>query len=98
MHPDTKNQKPSNHKKRRDRRAAYYDMIDRELPLERSFSGRIIDTVNHDGMDIAHDGRPIKCFWRHYLKTRDFGRNANARACLYLLDRTFRSVRPKVHL
>ena len=88
----------SKHKRRKDRRELYYTMIDDALPRERSFAGRIVDTVNRDGLDIAHDGRPIKSFWRHYLKTRDFGRNTNARACLYLLDKTFRSVRPKIYL
>jgi hypothetical protein len=90
--------KPSKHKRRRERRELYYQMIDRSLPEERHFAGRIIDTVNRGGLDIAHDGRPIKSFWRHYLKTRDLGRNANARACLYLLEKTYRAVRPKVYI
>ena len=88
----------SKHKKRRDRRELYYDMIDASLPEERHFAGRIIDTVNRGGLDIAHDGRPIKSFWRHYLKTRDLGRNTNARACLYLLENTYRSIRPVTYL
>jgi len=97
-HPKETHHPPSKHKRRRDRRKKYYQMLDGSLPLERAFAGRIIDTLNRGGMDIAHDGRPIKSFWRHYMKERDHGRSANAKACLYLLEKTYRAVRPKVFL
>jgi hypothetical protein len=86
----------SKHARRRERRELYYEMIDSELPLERAFSGRVIDTINHSGLDIAPDGRPIKSNWWHYMQTRDGRRSANAHACLYLLEKTYRSTRPKI--
>lgn len=73
-------------------------MIDRELPNERHFSGRIIDTVNHNGMDIGPDGKPIKCFWQHYIKSRRSRQRINSLACIYLLEKTFGALRPNIKL
>jgi hypothetical protein len=94
----TQDKRPSKHKRRKDRREKYYEMIDRSLPEERHFAGRIIDTVNRDGMDIALDGRPIKSYWRHYMKTRRKYQKVNTLACLYLLDKTYRAIRPTTYL
>ena len=87
--------KVSKHKKRRDRRFKYYEMLDRELSSERYFQGRVVETINRKGLDIAPDGRPIKADWWDYMKSRDRSRINNAYACLYLMELVIRSLRPE---
>ena len=87
----------SKHAKRRLRREQYYCMLDGQLIHERHFMGRVVDVLNHKGIDCAHDGHLIKANWWNYMATRESGRRVNAFACLYLLDRTFRNIRPAIH-
>ena len=57
----------SKNARRKARRAAYYEMLDKELDVnDRSFRVRVIRTMDHGGMDVAPDGRPIPAdFWRY---------------------------------
>lgn len=88
----------SKHAKRRLRREKYYAMLDGELTHERHFMGRVIDVLNHKGIDYAHDGHFIKVNWWDYMATRESSRRVNAFACLYLLNRTFQTIRPEIHI
>ena len=88
-------EKESKHKRRRQRREQYYEMLDDELSVERHFKGRVIDALNHEGLDIGPDGKPIRSDWWGYMKSRDRRRINNSRACLYLLQQSFRGIRPE---
>lgn len=84
----------SKHKRRRARREAYFQMIDAETAHERHFMGRVVHTLNTDGIDTAPDGRPIKANWWAYIDSRDKRDRNAALACHYLVDRAITSIRP----
>ena len=83
----------SKHKRRRARREEYYQMLDQEVILEKGFINRVIGTLNHKGLDIAHDGNPIKAdFWR-FIRSRKKAAINTARAGENLVERAIGAVR-----
>ncbi len=54
----------SKNKRRRLRREAYYKCLEGSLDEEDRFVSRVIAAMDHRGLDIAPDGRPIRAgFW-----------------------------------
>jgi hypothetical protein len=85
----------SKHKQRRERRDQYLVRLQSELNDERKIIRRVIRTLNHNGLDIAADGRPIKADFfgviRHWEKTD----KQASRACLYLVERAIHQIQIK---
>ena len=81
----------SKHKDRRQRRERYHQMLDAELGsdgAERQFVNRVLSTMDHDGVDFAPDGRPIKAdFWR-YVASREGFNVHTALAGEHLIERS----------
>lgn len=100
----------SKNKRRHLRREQYYRCLEASLDQERHFVRRVIDTIDHRGLDIAPDGRPIKAgFWgfiqRHQAKAERSGDELkrrrfmnSSRACLDLVERAVRAVAVKGRL
>lgn len=83
----------SKHSERRARREAYHSMLDAEIDQERPFVDRVVGTLNNDGLDVAHDGNPIRAdFWR-YIESRRKMEINTARAGLSLVEKAINSVR-----
>lgn len=89
----------SKHKRRRERRERYYRMLDGALasdgPAERRFVGRVHGTLNREGLDIAHDGRPIKADLRRYVRSRRRSDVHAADACERLMERAVDEIHPR---
>jgi len=82
------------HRTRKNRRKDYERMLDLELPDETAFRRRIRRSIDRDGMDIAHDGRPIRArLWR-YMQERERTDELSARACLHHVEKVIRSMQP----
>ncbi len=89
----------SKNKRRRLRRENYYCSLDASLEDEGRFVRRVIATLDHQGLDIAPDGRPIKAnFWgfiRQRMEASERSRNEQTQrdlansslACLDLVER-----------
>jgi hypothetical protein len=82
----------SKHAQRRERRERYYSMLDQQLAEERAFVNRVVSTFDHDGLDRAHDGRPIKAHLFRYLKDRQTKDLPSSLACLALIERAVKQV------
>lgn len=80
------------HQKRRVRREQYYRMLDQQLAEERAFVKRVVYTMDHNGYDRAHDGRPIKANFFRYLQDRQRKDRPASLACLDLLERAVKQV------
>lgn len=81
------------HKQRRSRRAKYNRMLDGELEQEKAFQDRVVRSIDNNGMDVAHDGRPIKANFWGYMESRRTRKHA-ARACLHHVEQAIRSIQP----
>jgi hypothetical protein len=77
----------SKHKQRRERRAKYREMLRAELDEERGFSRRVIRTLNHGGLDVGADGRPIKADFFGAIQEWEKTDPQSARACLNLIEK-----------
>jgi hypothetical protein len=93
------NQHMSKHEKRRERRAKYRDMLRAELDEERGFSRRVIRTLNHGGLDVGPDGRPIKADFFGAIQEWEKTDQQSSRACLSLVEKVVRQiqVRPVIN-
>jgi hypothetical protein len=99
--PMTKN------KRRRLRREEYYGLLEGSLADERGFVRRVIAALDHHGLDIAPDGRPIKAGFWGFIKQRQQEAERNrseeerrrvvgsSLACLDLMERALQAVAVK---
>jgi hypothetical protein len=86
------------HKDRRERRAQYHRTLDAAVEDEQHFRSRVIHSLEHNGLDIAQDGRPIRAdFWR-YIESRLAAAPQNALAAVSLVERAVHSVQPNKRL
>jgi hypothetical protein len=97
----------SKNKRRRLRREAYYRCLEGSLDEEGRFVRRVIGAMDHRGLDIAPDGRPIKAgFWafiqrraNEALRTRKEQERrkltGSSLACLDLVQRAVHAVSVK---
>ena len=97
----------SKNKRRRLRREQYYRCLEASLDQERHFVRRVIDTIDHRGLDIAPDGRPIKAGFWDFIKLRQAEAEQpgdeqhrrklmnSSRACLDLVERAVQAVSMK---
>ena len=86
------------------RRESYYRYLEASLDQEGPFVRRVIAAMDHRGLDIAPDGRPIKAgFWdlirqrqeqarcsRHEQEQRKL--TASSLACLDLVERAVQAL------
>ena len=94
----------SKNKKRRLRREAYYRCLEGSLDEEGGFVRRVIGAMDHRGLDIASDGRPIKAgFWAFIQRRAKEAKRArkeqerrkltgSSLACLDLVQRAVHAV------
>jgi hypothetical protein len=87
----------SKHKKRRERRKKYHQMLAGELEQERVFVQRVIRSVDHGGMDIGPDGRPIKVDWWRFLEEQKSQNFHNGLAAQDLVERAVLSIQVRRH-
>ena len=97
-------QQLSKNKRRRLRREQYYHCLQASLDEEGRFVRRVIDTMDHRGLDIAPDGRPIKAGFWGLIQQRQAEADlapdeqkrrrlmGSSRACLDLVERAVRTV------
>jgi len=97
----------SKNKRRRLRREKYYRSPEASLDEEGWFVRRVIATMDHPGLDIAPDGRPIKArFWAFIQQRQEEAkRNRDEQerrkltgsrlACLDLMPRAVQAVAVK---
>ena len=91
-----KNAKPmSKHQQRRERRAKYRDRLRTELDDERAIVRRVIRSLNHDGLDIAPDGQPIKADFFGAIREWEKTDRQSSRACLSLVEKAVHQVQVK---
>ena len=94
----------SKNKRRRLRREEYFRSLEGALEEEGSFVGRVIAAMDHQGLDIAQDGRPIKAgFWAFIKRREEEAKRvrkeperrkltASSLACLDLVERAMQAV------
>ena len=94
----------SKNKRRRLRREEYFRNLEGSLEEEGRFVGRVIAAMDHQGLDIAPDGRPIKAAFWAFIKRREAEAKrarqeperrklaASSLACLDLVQRAVRAV------
>jgi hypothetical protein len=80
------------HQKRRDRRLKYFAMLDAALANEPAFVSRVIDTLDHQGLDYALDGQRIKADFDRYIEERRKSDPTASLACLDFLERAKRKI------
>jgi hypothetical protein len=97
----------SKNQRRRLRREAYYRCLEGALDEEGRFVRRVISAMDHRGLDIAPDGRPIKAgFWAFIRRRQEQARRvrktperrklaASSLACLDLMERAVHAVAVK---
>lgn len=103
--PEPSMAKPiSKNKRRRERREAYFRYLETALDDEWQFIRRVIATLDHRGLDIAPDGRPIKGgFWEFIRRRRAQGLRqkqgeaqrrllGSSQACLDMVERAVGAV------
>jgi hypothetical protein len=94
----------SKNKRRRLRREEYFHSLEGSLEEEGRFVGRVIAAMDHRGLDIAPDGRPIKAgFWAFIERREEEAKRArkeperrklaaSSLACLDLVQRAVQAV------
>jgi len=94
----------SKNKRRRLRREDYFRSLEGSLEEEGRFVGRVISTMDHQGLDIAPDGRPIKAGFWAFIQRREAEAKrarkeperrkltASSLACLDLVERAMQAV------
>jgi hypothetical protein len=94
----------SKNRRRRLRREEYYRCLEASLAEEGHFVRRVVATIDHRGLDIAPDGRPIKAgFWGLISQRQAEAGRARSEpeqrkligsslACLDLVERAVRTV------
>jgi hypothetical protein len=85
----------SKHKQRQERRDKYRERLRTELADERAIIRRVIRSLNHNGLDIAPDGQPIKADF--FGTIREWGKTDQqaSRACLSLVEKAVSQVQVK---
>jgi hypothetical protein len=85
----------SKHKQRRERRSKYRERLRTELADERAIIRRVIRSMNHNGLDVAPDGRPIKADFFGAIREWEKTDQQSSRACLSLVEKAVRQVQVK---
>jgi hypothetical protein len=88
----------SKHHHRRTRQAQYRDMLRAELEDERAIRRRFLRILNHQGLDIAPDGHPIKARLFAAFQAWHAHDPQSAWAGLSLLERVVRQIQVRPHL
>ncbi|MFA7158758.1 MAG: hypothetical protein WC299_05595 [Kiritimatiellia bacterium] len=88
----------SKHKRRRERRQKYYQMLAAELAMDKGdkmFINRVISTLNHRGLDYAPDGHPIKSDFWGFVESRRQSDIQTARAGSFLVEKAIGQIQVK---